>query len=138
MHRMLLSAVLPVSVLLSPFAAAQDAEYTFTTINVPFPDSQDTTDAWGINTSGQIVGRFYAAEGRAHGYLKDGTTFTRIEVPDTESTEANGINDVGQVVGTFFVGTRLYGFRKDGDTFRGMAKKRVKFQSLAFKLLIYQ
>jgi hypothetical protein len=35
MHRSLLSAVLCLSVLLSPLVAAQDTSYTFTTIDVP-------------------------------------------------------------------------------------------------------
>jgi hypothetical protein len=35
MHRSLLPAVLSLSVLLSTLAAAQDASYTFTPINVP-------------------------------------------------------------------------------------------------------
>jgi hypothetical protein len=53
MHRALLSAVLSLSVLLSTLVAAQDASYTFTTIDVPGAGS---TVASGINTAGQIVG----------------------------------------------------------------------------------
>jgi hypothetical protein len=40
MHRALRSAVLSLSVLLSPLAAAQAAEYTFTPID--FPGATDT------------------------------------------------------------------------------------------------
>jgi hypothetical protein len=39
MHRSLLSAVLSLSVLLSTLVVAQDASYTFTTIDVPFSDA---------------------------------------------------------------------------------------------------
>jgi hypothetical protein len=60
MHRARLSAVLSLSVLLSTLVAAQDASYTFTTIDVP---GATFTFAFGINTAGQIVGRFGDATG---------------------------------------------------------------------------
>jgi probable HAF family extracellular repeat protein len=120
MHRSLLSAVLSLSVLFSPFAAAQDAEYTFTVINTP-PGSGLVAEARGINTAGQIVGHFGDATGR-HGFLTDGTTFTTIDVPDSGaySTLAHGINTMGQIVGYFEYRDapgRVYGFLKEGATF---------------------
>jgi hypothetical protein len=88
MHRSLLSAVLSLSVLLSPLVAAQDASYTFTTIDVPGSISTVTT---GINDRGQIVGRFRDAAGGPHGLLIDGTTLTIIDVPGiTETTGPMG------------------------------------------------
>src|SRR5215216_699334 len=101
MHRALLSAVLSLSLLLSPLVAAQDASYTFTTIDVP---GSISTVAYGINTAGQIVGSFRDAGLPGfpnRGFLKDGTTFITIDVPGAEWTEAHGINIAGQIVGTF-------------------------------------
>ena len=72
MHRLLLSAVLSLSVLLSTLVVAQDASYTFTTIDVPGARS---TIPYGINTAGQIVGTFDAVT-RSDGFLTDGVTFS--------------------------------------------------------------
>jgi hypothetical protein len=67
MRRYLLSAVLSLSVLLSPLVAAQDASYIFTTIDVPFSDATGTA-AIGINNNGQIVGDYRDSSGQ-HGFL---------------------------------------------------------------------
>jgi len=53
MHRSLLSAVLSLCVLFSTLVVAQDATYTFITLDVP---GSRHTVAQGINTQGQIVG----------------------------------------------------------------------------------
>ncbi len=86
MSRALLSAVLSLSVLLSSPVAAQDASYTFTTIDVPFSGATATV-ANGINTSGQIVGHYGSVSG-AHGFLYDAGVFTSIDVPGANSTAA--------------------------------------------------
>jgi hypothetical protein len=88
MHRALLSAVLSLSVLLSTLVAAQDASYTFTTIDVP---GATVTLAYGINNSSQIVGEF-GDDSENPGFLKDGDTFTTLEVPGAIATLAYGIN----------------------------------------------
>jgi uncharacterized membrane protein len=93
MHRSLLSAVLSLSVLLSPLVAAQEASYTFTTID---PPGGGQTHAHGINDSGEIVGL-----SGPHGFLKDGATFTFIDVPGATHTQALGINTAGEIVGNF-------------------------------------
>jgi hypothetical protein len=67
MRRYLLSAVLSLSVLLSPLVASQDASYIFTTIDVPFSDATGTA-AIGINNNGQIVGDYRDSSGQ-HGFL---------------------------------------------------------------------
>jgi probable HAF family extracellular repeat protein len=115
MPRALLSAVLSLSVLFSTLVAAQDASYTFETIDVP---GARVTQALGINETGQIVGHFYdAIEG--HGFLKNGTTFTTIDVPGAPGTWALGINETGQIVGYFHSGVpeTPHGFVTDGTTF---------------------
>src|SRR5215510_1709259 len=98
MHRSLLSAVLPLSILLNTVIAAQDASYTFTTIDVP---GASGTEAFGINRSGRIVGSFGDATG-GHGFLKDGVTYTPFDAPGAVSTWAYGINEVGQIAGHFY------------------------------------
>jgi probable HAF family extracellular repeat protein len=107
MHRALLSAVLFLSVLLCSLVAAQDASYTFTSIDVP---GTTHTEVQGINTAGQIVGRFGDATG-THGFLtSNGTTFTTINVPGAIYTVAHGINDRGEIVGAFADATGTHGF----------------------------
>jgi probable HAF family extracellular repeat protein len=113
MPRTLLSAALSLSVLFSTLAAAQNASYTFTPIDVP---GAMLTVASGINDNGQIVGHFTDATG-THGFLKDGTTFTPIDVRRATQTFAHGINDNGQIVGHFTDATGTHGFLKDGATF---------------------
>jgi probable HAF family extracellular repeat protein len=116
MHRALLSAVLSLSILLSALVAAQDAEYTYTPIDVPGAIS---TQTFGINDRGQIVGFFQYIPFRSHGFLtEDGTTFTIIDVPSAAGTEALGINNRGQIVGYFWDATGVHGFlTSDGVTF---------------------
>jgi len=116
MHHSLLSAVLSLSVLLSPLVAAQAAEYTFTTIDAP---GSTSTLAFGINAAGQIVGVFGGGTTGNHGFLWDGTTFTNIDVPDARFTTPPEINNLDRIVGSFseFTDTTLHGFLKDGETF---------------------
>jgi probable HAF family extracellular repeat protein len=83
---------------------------TFTIIDVP---NATSTQAFGINNSGQIVGYF-----GSHGFVTDGTTLTTIDVPGAQSTQPRGINMAGQIVGTFSDTTGgLHGFLTDGTTF---------------------
>jgi probable HAF family extracellular repeat protein len=70
---------------------------TLSTIDVPGATS---TQAFGINDSGQIVGAF-ASSSRTHGFLENGATLSAIDVPGAVFTNARGINDSGQIVGTF-------------------------------------
>jgi hypothetical protein len=78
---------------------------SYTPIN--YPDAL-LTQAFGINSSGQIVGSYrYDVDGLDRGYLAipNGKTydFTPIDYPDTgtKNTMARGINDSGQIVGTY-------------------------------------
>src|SRR5439155_9880083 len=72
---------------------AWPASYDFTTIDVP---NSVTTNAFGINDRGQIVGGY-----DGHGFLLSGGTFTTIDVPNSQGTGANRINDRGQIVGNY-------------------------------------
>jgi probable HAF family extracellular repeat protein len=46
--------------------------------------------------------------------VRDGATFTTIEIPGSYDTRARGINNIGQVVGVFSDGTATHSFVKDG------------------------
>jgi probable HAF family extracellular repeat protein len=64
--------------------------YTFTVINAP---GSTSTNALGINNSGQIVGYYTDSAGTQHGFLDTNGNFTTLPFLPT------GINNVGQIVG---------------------------------------
>lgn len=102
--------ILSLGLILGVAPSASAVTYTFTTIDVP---GADRTEAYGINNSGQIVGFFFDATG-IHGFLKDGNSFTTINLPDVPIggfTEAFGINGLGQIVGS----NGVDGFLIDGS-----------------------
>src|SRR5438046_10595458 len=72
---------------------AWPASFDFTTIDVL---NSVTTNAFGINNQGQIVGGY-----DGHGFLLSRCTFTTIDVPNSQGTETNRINDRDQTVGRF-------------------------------------
>ena len=53
--------------------------YTYTTLD-DSSQGATTTDAWGINNSGQIVGYYQNATG-VHGFLYSGGTYTTLNDP---------------------------------------------------------
>jgi uncharacterized membrane protein len=98
MHRVLLSAVLSLSVLLSTFVAAQDALYTFDRLDVP---GARRTLARGINDGSQIVGIYDDSTPGIHGFLYSPGLFTTLNAPGSIATEPYGINNRGQIVGAY-------------------------------------
>jgi len=81
-------------------SAAQAQRYTFELFQVP---RAPITTATAINNLGQIVG-IAQGLGKNVGFLKNGSTFTLIDVPGAgplNGTIASGINDGGQIVGSF-------------------------------------
>ena len=91
----ILAATMAVGSLLAAASPASAAAFTFTTIDVPGA-APGSTQAGGINTSGQIVGSFVAGA-TTHGFLDTGGSFTTIDVPGASGagTVASGINDAG-------------------------------------------
>jgi hypothetical protein len=59
------------------------------------------TEAVGINAPGQISGYFEDVNGSFHGFLKQGSRFTQIDVPGATDTFAYGINNPGDQVGYY-------------------------------------
>jgi hypothetical protein len=82
----------------APVAAA--TSYAFTTLNAP--NSLGTTEAYGINDAGQVVG-YFGVDGAYQGFVESGGTFTTLDAGPNE-TEPAGINNAGEVVGSFFNG----------------------------------
>src|SRR5438034_10744764 len=81
--------------------------YTYTTLDDPLAVA--STGAWGINSTGQIVG-LYRNFGGTHGFLYSGGTYTPIDDPfATDFTAALGINNLGQIVGEYNDATGLHG-----------------------------
>ena len=78
----------------------------FTAIDFP---GATTTQAWGINLSGDIVGFYVSADKVTHGFLKSRGQYTSIDFPGAISTAAYGINSRGDIVGTHVDATGLPG-----------------------------
>jgi hypothetical protein len=79
-------------------ARSADAEYSFTTIDVP---NARSTWANGINAGGAIVGEYVDAAGSTRGYLLRHGAFTMIDYPGAVLTQARGIGPGGDIVGTY-------------------------------------
>lgn len=95
------------------------AQYIFTSFDYPGATNSQT-QAYGINDSGQIVGRYDGGAEGYRGFIKDGATFTSFAYPGTASfTSATSINNSGQTVGYYddSSGMMVYSFIKDGATF---------------------
>src|SRR6266511_4301570 len=97
------------------FSSGFAHDHGFTTIDVPGASS---TEAFGINPEGNVVGVYSNATG-THGFLLrrrerdddgDNDTFTTIDVPGASVTEAFGINPEGNVVGLYRNATGIHGF----------------------------
>jgi probable HAF family extracellular repeat protein len=74
------------------------------TTTAVFVPGADATMAFGINSLGQIVGNYYESNGGHHGFLLNGSTYTRIDDPSAGvggATNVFGINDKGDIVGTY-------------------------------------
>src|SRR5712691_5483660 len=70
----------------------------FTAIDFP---GATTTQAWGINASGDIIGNYVSADKSNHGFLKSRGQYTSIDFPGAAYTEANGISSHGDVIGDY-------------------------------------
>ena len=70
-------------------------------INVPGVPASGDVAVGGINNLGQIVGGFYDATGRPHGFLDTNGVFTTINFPGAYSTFVEGINDSGEMAGYY-------------------------------------
>jgi hypothetical protein len=106
--------ILVVAGLMSVAPAALAA--TFTTIDFP---GAITTDATGINSSGEIVGFYTDGAGTTHGFRRSAGAFAAIDYPGAISTFAIAVNSRGDVAGFFLdVSGQWHGFVvSDGSYF---------------------
>lgn len=72
--------------------------YDFSSIDVP---GGFGTQAQGISTDGTVVGWYWTADGRQHGFVMKRTTFTTVDYPGAFYTDVRGIGPSGELVGTF-------------------------------------
>jgi hypothetical protein len=73
--------------------------YSFFTEPEAAPNS---TYPVSINDEGQMVGFYVDASNVAHGFLKQGTTYTTIDAPGARGTGLYGINNSGTMTGQWF------------------------------------
>src|SRR5713226_6307403 len=71
---------------------------SFTAIDFP---GAATTQAWGINLSGDIVGNYVSADKSNHGFLKSRGQYSSIDFPGAAYTAVNGISPRGDVIGDY-------------------------------------
>jgi uncharacterized membrane protein len=79
--------------------AANVAAATFTSIDFP---NATSTDALGINSAGDIIGRYVSADGNTHGFLRNRRgRFIPINFRGANFTVAAGIDAFGNIVGQY-------------------------------------
>jgi probable HAF family extracellular repeat protein len=83
---------------------------TFTTLSGPAGASD--IQAFGINSSGAIVGDYRDSSNNTHGFLYSSGTYTTIDGPGAQfGTFLTGINDSGQIALTYFTGSANSAYR---------------------------
>jgi hypothetical protein len=65
-----------------------------------FPGSTNT-QATAITRSGEVVGRYFSADGKQHGFTLLHNAFTAVDVPGATFTDVTWINDHGDIVGSY-------------------------------------
>src|SRR5437868_1249610 len=92
----------------SSHATGRSTRVVVTTLDDPSADR--STQAFGINDAGQIVGEYLGADGSGHGFLLSGGTFFTIDDP-LGVTGATSVNHMGQIVGDYVSADHhLHGF----------------------------
>ena len=73
------------------------AQYTFTTIDVPGATAQSANG----NSTHEVAGDFTDNDGVTHGFVLSKGVFTTVDVPGAAYTQINGINAPGRLAGTY-------------------------------------
>lgn len=98
-------------------AIGQDEAVFF---SVDYPGAT-LTNAQGINPGGEIVGYYNDTQGKQHGFLLSGGSFTSIDYPGATATDARGINPGGDIVGVYTVApggpANMHGYLLSQGTF---------------------
>jgi hypothetical protein len=74
-----------------------------------FPGAVDT-QATAINASGEIVGRYFKADGIEHGFVLSHGKFTSIDYPGAVATDVAWVNAEGNIVGGYYLDKGYHGF----------------------------
>jgi probable HAF family extracellular repeat protein len=67
---------------------------------IKFPTAK-STQAFGINNAGQVVGAYVDLKNVSHGFLFSAGTYKSIDIANAKSTIAVGINKAGDISGTY-------------------------------------
>jgi uncharacterized membrane protein len=67
---------------------------------IDFPGAS-STQSWGINSRGEIVGFYISADNATHGFVLRWNQFRTIDFPDATTTSAYAINDRGEIAGSY-------------------------------------
>ncbi len=93
----------------------------FTVIDAPSSVKASTT-VTGLNDNTDLVGYFSDGQGSNRGFLKRGTEFSTLDVPNIDQknggTFALGINNAGTIVGNFYDNTGSHGFVYNAGNFK--------------------
>lgn len=109
--------ILAFSFVLTATSTALGQGPTFTSIDFP---GAAATNAWGINTSGDIVGDYTNADKSVHGFLFSRGRYTTIDVPNASSTSVFTINARGDAGGMYIAAGVTRGFLLAGGQFTGI------------------
>jgi uncharacterized membrane protein len=105
-------AILALSFSLAPQGKAQSNFVSF-----DYPGATHT-DATGVSPSGNIVGRYFNADGSQHGFLLADGKFSSIDYPDAIQTDVTAMNPRGKIVGSFIdAANHGHGFVLSGGNF---------------------
>src|ERR1700728_94234 len=74
---------------------------SYALLNIPGATEFTLSCAYGINTSGKIVGNYNDSSNHFHGFLYDGSGYTIFDYPGSGFTQASDINDAGLIVGEY-------------------------------------
>jgi probable HAF family extracellular repeat protein len=115
MKRQIRLYLLALGILGARFTVLADGP-AITSIDYPGATS---TQAWGINNRGDIVGFYTLADQRTHGFLltSDGN-FSSVDFPGAASTSAVAINSYGDIVGSYAIAGVTHGFVLSGGKFK--------------------
>src|ERR1700758_3853717 len=106
--------LLLLAIAIAPSVTLAQNNASFTTIDIPLAKG---TFALGINPKGDIVGWYYDASFKPHGFLLSNGTLATIDVPNSTSTTVFGINPQGDIVGQYSLSNVEHGFLLSRGTF---------------------
>ncbi|HEY2548605.1 MAG TPA: hypothetical protein VGI46_21200 [Candidatus Acidoferrum sp.] len=101
LDRILGVSLLPLATLICIATASFAATLNVSFASFDFPGSSNT-QATAITPSGEIVGRYFTADGKQHGFVQRDGVFSSVDVPGaTVYTDITWINARGEIVGSY-------------------------------------